>query len=106
MAVKARCLNPKQTGYANYGGAGIEICDRWLSFENFLDDMGERPTRGHTIDRLDPKGNYEPGNCRWATWPEQHSHRRTSLQKFFDQLTVDDAEALLEFVRAKSGVNP
>lgn len=74
-----RCTNPKQIGYVNYGGRGITVCSRWLqSFENFLADMGERP-KGTTIDRYpNNDGNYEPGNCRWATKAEQTKSRRDS----------------------------
>lgn len=77
-AMKNRCFNPNCDDYPNYGGCGITVCDRWLdSFEDFLADMGPRPSPKHSIDRFpDPHGNYEPGNCRWATMKQQHNNRR------------------------------
>jgi hypothetical protein len=73
--MKNRCLNPNNKDYARYGGRGICVCARWReSFENFLDDMGERPD-GKSIDRWpNNDGNYEPGNCRWATAKEQREN--------------------------------
>ena len=76
QTMKARCLNEKSTSYKNYGGRGITVCDRWLhSFENFLEDMGVRPD-DTSIDRINNDGNYEKGNCRWATAKEQAYNRR------------------------------
>lgn len=75
-AMIQRCTNPKNPGYKWYGGRGIKVCDRWLnSYTAFLSDMGERPL-GTSIDRIDVNGNYEPGNCRWATGVEQRANQR------------------------------
>lgn len=76
QAMKARCENPRHKGYRLYGERGITICNRWRdSFAAFLEDMGERP-EGRTLDRINPNGNYEPGNCRWATPKEQAANTR------------------------------
>ena len=78
-AMKSRCLNVQNPQFNNYGERGIKVCDRWLnSFENFLFDMGKCPP-GLTIDRIDNDGDYEPGNCRWATMTQQSRNKRNNI---------------------------
>lgn len=95
-----RCTKPNCRSYPYYGGRGIKVCDRWLKFENFLADMGRRPGNGYSLDRKNNDGNYEPGNCRWATKTEQNRNRRYASrpnptgvtkvkQRFLAQIGVD-----------------
>lgn len=70
-----RCTNPNDAKWSQYGGRGISVCSAWMSFDGFFIDMGERPA-GTTIDRINVNGNYEPGNCRWATPTIQSRNRR------------------------------
>lgn len=73
-----RCNNPKVKCYKNYGGRGITVCSQWQNFENFLRDMGRRPTRNHTLERIDNNSGYSVDNCKWSTNAEQASNKRTS----------------------------
>lgn len=76
--MKYRCQVKTYKEYHLYGGRGIKVCDRWQLFENFISDMGNRPSKGHSIDRINPNKNYEPSNCRWATSLEQGKTRRNN----------------------------
>jgi hypothetical protein len=84
----ARCRNPNASNWPRYGGAGVRVCDRWLDFDTFAWDVGRRPA-GHTLDRIDPAGNYEPGNVRWATAAEQRANQRPRSLGLVD---TDEAE--------------
>lgn len=78
-SMRGRCLNKKDSeDYKRYGERGITVCREWDSFENFLKDMGRRPSEDYSLDRIDNNGNYEPSNCRWATKKQQSRNRRTN----------------------------
>lgn len=83
--MKNRCFNKEAHNYKWYGAKGISICDRWMKFENFIADVGRRPSPKHSMDRFpDNKGNYEPGNVRWATSKEQQRNRVNSVKVKFN----------------------
>jgi hypothetical protein len=78
VSMKQRCFNADGKNYNNYGGRGITVCERWTSsFENFLKDMGSKPSSDHSLDRMNVNGNYEPSNCKWATKKEQKDNQRS-----------------------------
>lgn len=96
LKMMARCYDPKEDRYPLYGGRGIRVCDRWMEvpegFHNFQADMGPAPSKKHTLERIDNDGNYEPTNCRWATWKEQAQNRRTNRHLTFNGETLTMAQ--------------
>lgn len=99
--MRGRCNNPNNDCYHRYGGAGVTVCERWDSFELFLLDMGPRPSTKYTLDRWpNPNGNYEPGNCRWATVSEQNTNYRKSNLIEYNNETM----TLLELVRRSGSI--
>ncbi len=90
-AMRDRCTNPRNSRWADYGGRGITVCSEWLTFDNFLRDMGEAPA-GTSLDRIDNERGYEPGNCRWATPDRQARNRRdtTFIEFRGEKLSISD----------------
>lgn len=82
-SMRGRCLNPNNQKYYRYGARGIQVCERWNSYENFLEDMGRKPSPQHSLDRINVHGNYEPSNCRWLGPKEQYWNREDSLGQLF-----------------------
>ncbi len=99
-SMRQRCENPNDRSFHNYGGRGIKVCSRWADFPNFLADMGECP-EGLTLDRKDNGGNYEPGNCRWATRQDQQRNRRTT-----HIVNVGDERLYLRQAEDRLGLSP
>ena len=93
-SMKRRCYDEKSINYEIYGGRGITVCDRWLnSIENFCEDMGPRPSLDHSIDRINNDGNYEPGNCHWATREDQGLNTRQTRKLVYRGVTYNTKEA-------------
>lgn len=87
-AMKQRCINPNHASYHNYGGRGIDVCERWLDFENFLADMGQ-PPEGAELDRINNDKGYSPDNCRWTSKKQNANNRRTNV--VIDGVTLTEA---------------
>lgn len=84
MSMRARCNNHKDRDYPKYGGRGIIVCPEWNnSFIKFYKDMGEKPSKTHSLDRIDVNGNYEKKNCRWATMVQQNNNKTTNHIIFY-----------------------
>jgi len=117
LGMKRRCQSPKSKDYANWGGRGIHVCERWdTSFEAFLADMGPRPRSMQSIDRKDPDGHYEPSNCRWATAEQQGGENKRTNRSvtvdgvYFDSLAVAARHfgvgVTTAWMRIESGIEP
>lgn len=117
-SIKDRCYNKNDRGYSRYGSRGIKVCDRWLGedgFKNFHEDMGFKPSKEHSLDRWpDRNGNYEPGNCRWATYREQANNKNTNhfvtlygeTKTIAEWSIITKLEATLICNRLKKGWSP
>ncbi len=90
-AMKRRCFETSNPSFSRYGGRGITVCERWLKFENFVEDMGQPPT-GMSLHRIDNDGNYEPSNVKWASFKEQSNHRNDNRQISFQGETLTVTE--------------
>lgn len=102
--MKRRCYQPSRPFYKDYGGRGISVCPRWLeSFDNFLEDMGNRP-KGMTLDRIDNDGNYEPSNCRWISIKEQNRNRRNTRNLTVGCVTLSVYEWAKELSMTPEGI--
>ena len=101
QSMKDRCYNPDNENFHNYGGRGIIVWEEWFYFDRFFKDMGHRPGQGYSLERNDVNGNYEPGNCRWATAVEQSNNKRCNQFYTFNGKTSTVAQIAREV-----GLNP
>jgi hypothetical protein len=93
IAMRRRCDHKKNINYDRYGGRGIKVCERWSSYENFLSDMGRKPSNSHSIDRIDVNGDYEPCNVKWSTPKEQCNNRSNTIYVMYkgNHITLTEA---------------
>ena len=99
--MKSRCLSPTHAAYGRYGGRGITVCKRWQdSFEAFYQDMGQRPSARHTLERIDNDAGYSPSNCQWREWEQQNRNRRNTVMVDWNGESVP-----LAFVAESTGLN-
>lgn len=102
IQMKQRCLNPNNHAYKNYGGRGIYVCDAWEnSFQQFLLDMGRRPSSSHQLDRTDNDGPYSPENCRWVTQRENLQNKRSN-----HRVTLDGKDVCVSEAAISLGISP
>lgn len=111
-SMKKRCKCPTNKDYPKYGARGIAVCERWESFDNFMADMGPRPSPSHSVERIDNDGNYEPSNCKWGTKIEQSRNRCTSWTPEQDAKLAEGLAAGLKYEdmapligRSKEGIS-
>ena len=88
QGMRSRCRNPNTQSYARYGGRGISVCARWDDFSKFIEDVGKSPSSKHSLDRINNNGNYEPGNCRWATRIEQARNQSRTKVSMSDAMSI------------------
>jgi hypothetical protein len=113
-----RCKNPNANNYERYGGKGIKVCDRWkeriVGFWNFVEDMGEKPSESHSLDRIDNLGDYSSENCKWSTLHEQMSNCSNNLKvvgvrkehnKYIAKLTVNNITYISRFKTLEEAIS-
>jgi hypothetical protein len=99
-AMISRCTRKDHKSFSRYGGRNISVCERWMTFQNFLEDMGVRPSKDHSIDRIDVDGDYEPLNCRWANSFQQQHVNKSDVKLSLDDVHRIKVLRLLGFTQA------
>lgn len=104
-SMRGRCNNVNSPDYPRYGGRGIKVCDRWNVFQNFIDDIGMKPSKNHTLDRKDNNGNYDPLNCKWATRKEQANNTRRNRKITVNGITKNICEIAEDYCISASNIH-